>query len=353
MKFPSWRELTDKISEFEQSANEAIGKTVQGFQEKHPLGDKAVKTLIYVLPPPFNALAENIYSTSEGSDEQKLEKIREFLTTIQEQGEEHYNNLYAKLDTIIQEVLDLKDITAKESTLQLVSNLMISQSDALNQKLNYLIEYMGKIKRSIAISGAKGDVIGVGVDGNNNIIFKELNINISNEFRGTYGLNVLSQDHFKEFIGTEENFKGWTKGFPFSLESIYNHKDFRREALLSHMKKTLENQKRLLLLGESGTSKGTLLMEIMCDYFDNGYVVLYNFGDEEPKNAMEIVQFVRNLVKAGNKVLVAVDNVHDKKMAIIYHIINILESFIKKENIRFILTARLPEYRWSARKGTI
>ena len=79
---------------------------------------------------------------------------------------------------------------------------MISQSDALNQKLNYLIEYMGKIKRSIAISGAKGDVIGVGVDGNNNIIFKELNINISNEFRGTYGLNVLSQDHFKEFIGS-------------------------------------------------------------------------------------------------------------------------------------------------------
>ena len=223
---------------------------------------------------------------------------------------------------------------------------MISQSDTLNQKLNYLIEYMGKIKRSIAISGAKGDVIGVGVDGNNNIIFKELNINISNEFRGTYGLNVLSQDHFKEFKGTEENFKGWTKGFPFSLESIYNHKDFRREALLSNIKKMLENQKRLLLLGESGTSKSTLLMEIMCDYFDNGYVVLYNFGDEEPKNAMEIVQFVRNLVKAGNKVLIAVDNVHDKKMAIIYHIINILESFINKENIRFLLTARLPEYRW-------
>ena len=108
MKFPSWRELTDKISEFEQSANEAIGKTVQGFQDKHPLGDKAVKTLISVLPPPFNAIAENIYSTSEGSDEQKLEKIREFLTTIQEQGEEHYNNLSAKSDTIIQEVLNLQ-----------------------------------------------------------------------------------------------------------------------------------------------------------------------------------------------------------------------------------------------------
>ena len=169
---------------------------------------------------------------------------------------------------------------------------MISQSDTLNQKLNYLIEYISKIKRSIAISGVKGDLIGVGVDGNNNIIFKELNINISNEFIGTYGLNVLSRDHFKEFKGTEENFKGWIKGFPFSLESIYNHKDFRRETLLSNIKEMLENQKRLLLLGESGTSKRTLLMEIMCDYFDNGYVVLYNFGEEEPKNAMQIVQFV-------------------------------------------------------------
>ena len=91
-------------------------------------------------------------------------------------------------------------------------------------------------------------------------------------------------------------------------------------------------------------------MEIMCDYFDNGYVVLYNFGDEEPKNAMEIVHFIRNLVKAGNKVLIAVDNVHDKKMAIIFYIISILEGFINKENIIFLLTARLPEYSWLLEK---
>ena len=144
MKFPSWRELTDKISEFEQSANEAIGKKVKGFQDKHPLGDKAVKTIISILPLPFNTIAENIYTTSEGSDEEKLEKIKEFLGTIQKQGEDHYNNLSEKSDTIIQEVLNLQDITAKESTMQLVMKMMVTQSDDHVQQLEQIKENLAK-----------------------------------------------------------------------------------------------------------------------------------------------------------------------------------------------------------------
>ena len=113
----------------------------------------------------------------------------------------------------------------------------------------------------------------------------------------------------------------------------------------------LEKQQRLLLLGESGTSKSTLLMEIVCYYFDKGYKVLYSEGNEEPREPDNIAEFIRDLIRGGNKVLVAVDNVHDKKMASVFHIINLLQSFNKKENVIFLLSARQPEYNSLLEKG--
>ena len=66
-------------------------------------------------------------------------------------------------------------------------------------------------------------------------------------------------------------------------------------------------------MGESGTSKTTLLMEIMCDYFDKGYRVLYNLGDDDLRNTNTITEKVKELAYANNKILVVVDNVHRTK----------------------------------------
>ena len=49
----------------------------------------------------------------------------------------------------------------------------------------------------------------------------------------------------------------------------------------------LEREHRLLIVGESGTSKSTILMEVICEYFDRGYTILYNFGETEIKNSLE------------------------------------------------------------------
>ena len=92
-------------------------------------------------------------------------------------------------------------------------------------------------------------------------------------------------------------------------------------------------------------------MEIMCHYFDKGYKVLYSEGNEEPKEPDNISEFIKDLVREGNKVLVAIDNVHDKKMASIFHIINLLQSFNKREDVIFLLSARQPEYNSLLDKG--
>ena len=47
-------------------------------------------------------------------------------------------------------------------------------------------------------------------------------------------------------------------------------------------------------------------MEVVCDYFDKGYKILYGEGFEELKEPDSIAEFIKGLVRGDNKVLVAV-----------------------------------------------
>lgn len=329
MNFPSWRELTDKISEFEKSVDTAIGKKVQGFQDKHPLGDKSVKTIISLLPSPFDSIAGNIYTTSEGSDEDKFEKIKEFLSTIQKQGEEHYNNLSAKSDTIIQEVLNLQEAAAKESTMQHVKNLMIAQSHTFNQQFEQIKESLTKMK-PLQIGG---DQIGYWVKGSNNIIGKNISV-LNQEIKPT-GLTMLEPDYFERRKNVKDDFENWKKGYAFELPSIYYGYEFKRETITDEIKQKLEANYKLLLLGESGSSKSTVLMELICDYFRKGYTVLHNIGSTQLAQANDIVQYIEGLVKGKNKLLIAIDNAHDKKMSAIFNVINQLSFIDNSKNLLF------------------
>ncbi len=199
------------------------------------------------------------------------------------------------------------------------------------------------------IRADKGDVIGVGVSGDGNVIIKDLSV-VINQARG-YGLTLIRTNHFKENSDTDSNFEDWKNGFNFTPESIYFKREYRRATVLDEIIKGLEKRQRLLLLGESGTSKSTLLMEVVCYYFDKRYKVLYSEGNEEPRELDHIAEFIRDLIRGGNKVLVAVDNVHDKKMASVFYVIKLLQSFNKRQNVIFLLSARQPEYRSLLEKG--
>jgi hypothetical protein len=79
------------------------------------------------------------------------------------------------------------------------------------------------------------------------------------------------RDYFEYHISTTGDTQHWKNGFPFSLPSIMEKKEFRMTALINEIKSRLEDKQRLLLAGESGTSKTTILMEILTDYFVQGY----------------------------------------------------------------------------------
>jgi tetratricopeptide (TPR) repeat protein len=82
-------------------------------------------------------------------------------------------------------------------------------------------------------------------------------------------------------------------------------------------------------------------MEIMCDYFDNGYQLLYNLDDPDIKNGEQIVKFVQNeILNCGYKVLIVVDDAHTKRSATIFYVIDNHQP----KTIKFLLTARIPEF---------
>ena len=190
-----------------------------------------------------------------------------------------------------------------------------------------------------------GDVSGSGIFIGKNIhIGGDVVIRLANEARGL-GLNLLKPTYFEEYKATDQDFEDWKEGFSFKLSSIKEHYEFRR-SVVDQIKMKIENHHQLLLVGEMGTSKSTILMEIICEYFEKGFKVLYNFGDSDITNGTEIIHFIENLLNNNNNVLVAVDDVHSERTAAIFYVMDELSNYESHANVRFLLTAGLPEFDW-------
>ena len=155
---------------------------------------------------------------------------------------------------------------------------------------------------------------------------------------------------------TASNFTEWLKGFPFNLRSVYYGKEYRREKVINTIEKKLEDKQRLLLLGESGTSKTILLMEVLCDYLSKGYKILHNLdptASGEIKNLEYLENTLSLLVKNGNNVVVIVDNVHNKTISTVFSLIQKIKNDYenKLDKIKFLLSARQPEFGWAMDRG--
>jgi tetratricopeptide (TPR) repeat protein len=294
LKLPSWSDLSSKISKFQEDADDLLQNKIGTFKDNNPLLDKTIRSIIQILPPPFNIFFENFYNTTENSDlTKRLEEIKRLVLKIQDRGEKDYNT---------------NSITAG------------------------------------------GDVIGLNVDGDGNIIAKNISIVIT-EAKEFFGLDLIPKGYFNQINkeAIKANFDDWVNGFELSMESIYDGREFRRQKVLDDIKTLLGKNRKLLLLGESGTSKTTLLLEVLSDYYKEGYIILHTNGTTEPREPNKIIESIRDLLNTGNKILVVVDNVHEKKMASIFYVIKRLDYYYSgsttNSEIRFILCARQPEYK--------
>ena len=207
---------------------------------------------------------------------------------------------------------------------------------------------------SISIKDVGGHATVTQIDGNNNIVNISIDKFRENVFVGC-GLRLLNKKYFEQRSDTSENFQKWLEGFEFSKESIYFKREYRRENIISNIKKLLEDKKRILILGESGTSKSTLIMEVMADYIQKDYQILcYIEADiREIENVPYMENIIEGLITAGHNILVVIDDVHNKNKSAIFSLIETLQSLerSKKEKISFLLSARQPEFDLAMDRG--
>jgi len=146
MRLPSWNEFVTQLSVFEKK----VINTLDEFKEDHPLLDKAIKQgVIPILPPPFNAIADSIYSISQGSPEDKSKEVVQYFSYLKNRGQRQYEQIASRLDSILYEVEDLKQITAKESTVEQIQEILISHGKSTEKKIENLKTELTKISSGI------------------------------------------------------------------------------------------------------------------------------------------------------------------------------------------------------------
>jgi tetratricopeptide (TPR) repeat protein len=335
LKFPSWSEFKEGLNIFENDVLQKISDVerelyaekdkladkIQKLKDDHPVFDLFVKKSIPFLPYPFNGIAQAIYDNLEGPKKDKFEEVLKFLYEIRGQSVEHYEKITSQLGSVLAEISSIKSIVAKESTLQDIKDILTGNDTQIDQNLNSIRNDVTEIKK----------------------IYQDL----ENDLLQRYGLSWLQPDYFQLYKSTEKDLEQWEKGFPFNLAAIKDEKEFRRTKLLDNIKSRLEVQRSLSLVGGSGTSKSTILMEFMCDYFDAGYEILYNNGPSDIEGGDQLVNFIENMLKNDQKVFVAVDDAHDESKSLIYYVMDKILSISDLklvQNIRFLITAQIPEY---------
>ncbi len=104
---------------------------------------------------------------------------------------------------------------------------------------------------------------------------------------------------------------------------------------IDEIRSKIENQletKALLIVGKYGSSKSTILMELMWHFFDLDYMVLYNFGNFEIKNILTLAHELL-YVLSEEKVFIAIDNVHSKNIINIFPLLNNTKTLAYKIRI--------------------
>src|SRR5438034_5950857 len=116
LEFPSWKELMEKKRLFDQAVDNQLSKKVKGLSDKHQVVSLAFETSVHVLPSPFDAMAESIFESVEDYGKEKLSEVRKFLDVIRALGEDHFNQLAPALGKITDDIITLKNSTARQST---------------------------------------------------------------------------------------------------------------------------------------------------------------------------------------------------------------------------------------------
>ena len=62
-------------------------------------------------------MAQNIYNSFDGSEEEKSRAVIDYLKNLENKGQKEYEKIVTKLDSILVEINDIKEIDKKQTIL--------------------------------------------------------------------------------------------------------------------------------------------------------------------------------------------------------------------------------------------
>lgn len=300
MGFPSWDDFTKALGRLRQK----VDKDIRKFKQDHPRLSKAIEISLDGLPWPLKAIAKHIYKGSEGSEKEKYVAVLDYLDRLESQGEAHYNQVVLELDKLHLEIDDIREITAKESTIQKMQEILISSGEALKEKLDLLKNEIDLVLRKMW----EQELL-------------EANLHL-----------VTAHTEFPS-----GNPSCWRQGY-LTLADVKCGYDARRP-ITDKIMKGIEEEIGLVLYGKSFSGKSMILKRVMFEEIERGYAVLY--GDGVVAKANRLRSLIRDIAKNYPYVLVIADNVHKKGSEELFKTFN---SFDDASDVRFLFAARVREF---------
>ena len=142
-------EFIEKFSGFEKK----VYKEINNFKDNHPVLNNAISAAFILLPPPFSAVAQNMYNNFEGNPNEKIDAVKGYLKNIELQGESHFNQIMLKVENIQPELDKISEQGAKEKTLKQLEQAMLSYGDDIEKNFSSLskeIKELGKKMDSLS-----------------------------------------------------------------------------------------------------------------------------------------------------------------------------------------------------------
>lgn len=133
-RFPSWGEFTGSVATFKGKCDVSLKK----FKNDHPMLDKAILSALPFLPEPFNAIATQVYGSAQGTSLEKSNEVLSYLTYLESRGQKNYEQLATKLDAVLVDVASLKEISAKEETVEQIREILLSSGKSTENRLEDL-----------------------------------------------------------------------------------------------------------------------------------------------------------------------------------------------------------------------
>jgi len=148
MEFPSFTKFVNGFSDFQKKSSQLIND----FRKGHPIMAEFIDSALPLLPYPFDKIGISIMNSSNGSDEEKILAILDYMKQAENRGEEHFR--YLK-----NELANIDETMAKEKTLSLVQQCVLQSKQDIQNITKNIKELSSEVDAIHTATTRKGQLI--------------------------------------------------------------------------------------------------------------------------------------------------------------------------------------------------